>query len=1157
MVRPFKTLMVANRGEIAIRIFQAATELGLRTVAIYSHEDRLSIHRYKADEAWQVGPPGEPLRAYLDIEAILEVARSRKVDAIHPGYGFLAENAEFARRCAQEGIVFIGPPADVIDKLGDKVAARAIAVAAGVPVIPGTPDPVSDVEQGVAFAASVGYPVMIKAMFGGGGRGMRRADSEPELREAYFGAQREARAAFGRGDLFIEKFLERPRHIEVQVLADRAGDIIHLFERDCSIQRRHQKVVEVAPAVGLSDDLRRDLYAAALDVARAAGLVNAATVEFLLAQDGSFFFIEVNPRIQVEHTITELITGVDIVHAQIRIAEGYPLGHPLIGIASQDAVTRRGSAIQARITTEDPNNHFAPDTGRVTAFRTAGGFGIRLDTSIGGQGAVILPFYDSLLVKACALGLTHEEAARKLARCLKEFRIRGVATNIPFLDNIVEHPAFLAGTIDTEFINREHALFEFPRRRNRASRILHALADTVVNGPAGSDAPLLRPTITMEPLLPPRLPQPTSTTRSPKQILDQDGPVALAHWVRDQSHLLYTDTTFRDAHQSLLATRVRTHDMARVAAATEQRLAGAFSVECWGGATFDVAFRFLREDPWQRLAILRAEMPDSLLQMLLRGSNAVGYTNYPENVVRTFVQLAASTGVDVFRIFDCFNQLDAMRTSIDEVRKCGKIAEVSICFTSDLHDPSRPLYHLDYYRRKARECAEAGAHIIAIKDMAGLLRPCQAGELVQALRDEVDLPLHLHTHDTSGNGIATLLAAAEAGVDIVDAAIASMSGLTSQPSLNALVEALAGTPRQPDVDTMRLQELSDYWEGVRTWYAPFESGLRASTTDVYRHEIPGGQYSNLKPQALAVGLAEQWGEIRERYREVNFAFGDVIKVTPSSKVVGDFALWLVRNDLTVAELMASDQAWDFPQSVIDFFNGSIGIPEGGFPDDIRRRILGNDTAAPTGPASHDLPDYDFDAARATLAQITSLPITDTLVISYALYPKVIKDFLAYTRSHGNISVLNTETFLYGLDADREVFIDIEPGKSLIVKRTAVGELRADNTREVHFLLNGQPRSAVAEDRSVATTMPSRRKADPLTTGHIGAPMPGALLSVAVSVGAAVNEGDALCVLEAMKLETTVRASASGVVLEVLAGVGDRLEVNDLLFVLGEAAAGAA
>ncbi len=1153
MIRPFKTLMVANRGEIAIRIFRAATELNLRTVAIYAYEDRLSIHRYKADEAWQIGGEGAPLQAYLDIEAILQIAKARGVDAIHPGYGFLAESAEFAQRCREEGVTFIGPPPEAIASLGDKVAARAIAIRAGVPVIPGTADPVPSPDAAVAFAEQAGYPVMIKAMFGGGGRGMRRANNAEEVREGFAAAQREAAAAFGKGDIFLEKYVERPRHIEVQVLGDHHGNLVHLFERDCSVQRRHQKVVEVAPALGLTDAQRQHLYDGALRVAREAGLANAATVEFLVGQDGSAYFIEVNPRIQVEHTITELITGRDIVHAQLRIAEGYPLHHPAIDIPSQDAITRRGCAIQARVTTEDPARGFAPDTGRISVYRSAAGLGIRLDSAIAGHGAEILPYYDSLLVKVCAWALNHDQAVHKLSRSLKEFRIRGVATNLPFLENIVNHPTFAAGDVDTEFIQRETSLFEFPRRQNRANRILYALADTIVNGPPGVEKRLPRPAVTMTPTPPPTLPHPDHHPDL-KGLLDRQGPEAVAAWTRQHPRLLFTDTTFRDAHQSLLATRVRTRDMLRVAAATEARLPGAFSIECWGGATFDVAFRFLREDPWQRLQALRQAMPHALLQMLLRGSNAVGYTNYPENVLRRFIQLAAQEGVDVFRIFDCFNQLDAMRTSIDEVRAQGRIAEVSICFTASLHDPHRTRYNLDYYRRKASQYAEAGAHILAIKDMAGLLRPREAGELVRALRAEVDLPLHLHTHDTSGNGVATLLAAAEAGVDVVDAAAASMSGLTSQPSLDALVEAAHGAPWAPDADPLLLQQLSDYWEAVRTGYAPFESGLRASTADVYRHEIPGGQYSNLKPQAMAVGLAAQWDTIRERYREVNLALGDIIKVTPSSKVVGDFALWLVRNNLTVADLLASDQPYDLPASVIGYFRGEIGLPEGGFPADLRRRVLGADEPLPTEIASSNLPDFDFNKARADLERLTDAPVTPTLEVSYALYPKVIRDYLAYRTTHGNTAVLDTETFLYGLDPDREVLLDIEPGKTLVVVRRAVGELRDDFTREVHFMLNGQHRSVVVPDRSAAPDAPTRRKADPTLPHHIPAPMPGAVLSVAVQLGQHVTEGQPLAIVEAMKLETTVRATLTGTVTELVVAPGARVEAGDLLVVLSEAPA---
>ncbi|MFZ9887165.1 MAG: pyruvate carboxylase [Myxococcota bacterium] len=1146
MSRAFQKILVANRGEIAIRIFRAATELELATVAVYSYEDRLALHRYKADEAWLIGTRGEPLKAYLDGEAILELAKRRQVDAIHPGYGFLSENADFARRCEEEGIVFIGPSHESIAALGDKVSARALAQAAQVPVIPGTKEPVASAEDAMHFARGVGFPVILKAAFGGGGRGMRKVSNEGELHGAFEAATREALSAFGRGEIFVEKFVERPRHIEVQVLGDRNGNVVHLFDRDCSVQRRHQKVVEIAPAVGLSDDTRQTIYADALRVAQQAKLSNAATVEFLVGEDEQHYFIEVNPRLQVEHTITELITGIDIVQAQIRLAEGKLLGEA--GLPLQGDISRRGAAIQARLTTEDPGRGFAPDTGYVTAYRSAAGNGIRLDVGIAGAGAEVTPYYDSLLVKVSAWALSHEEAARKLSRSLKEFRVRGVATNLAFLDNIVSHPDLIAGRVDTGFVERTPQLFTFPRRQNRASRVLTALADTVVNGPPGIAGRLERPSTVVPIKLPARLDAPA---RAPfKSILDQRGPEALMEAVRQERRVLVTDTTFRDAHQSLLATRVRTHDMVRIAGATEDRLPGAFSVECWGGATFDVAYRFLREDPWQRLAMLREQMPDMLLQMLLRGSNAVGYTNYPANVLRRFIQEASRMGIDGFRIFDCFNSVDAMRLSIDEVRAAGKVAEVAICFTGDLHDVTRSQYNLDYYRRKATAAAEAGAHMIAIKDMAGLLRPGQAGELVRALKREVDLPLHMHTHDTAGAGVAMLLDAVEAGVDVIDGAIASMSGLTSQPSLDAVVASLQGHERAPLLDLNSLQELSDYWEAVRTLYAPFESGLRSSTADVYRHEIPGGQYSNLKPQALAVGLADQWNDVRERYREVNFALGDIIKVTPSSKVVGDFALWLVRQGLSMTDLLASDVAYDFPRSVIELFEGAIGVPDQGFPETLRQRVLGENAAPlPDRPFTETLAPYDFESKRAELERIVPGQVNATLELSYALYPQVIKDYLAFRKTHGDVIGIDTDTFLYGLDEGREVLIDIEPGKSLVVMRTAVSELREDNTRQVHFVLNGQPRAVLIDDRTGGEKQVKRRTADPVVPGDVGAPMPGSVLAMLVRVGDEVEEGAPLCTMEAMKLETTVRAPMHGRVQEVLVNTGDRVVSGELMLVL--------
>lgn len=1144
--KPIRKLMVANRGEIAIRIFRACTEVGIETVALYSHADRLSIHRYKADEAWQIGDDSDPYQAYLDIEAILQVAKDRNVDAIHPGYGFLSERADFARRCKEEGIIFIGPSEEAIAGLGDKLQARALAGRANVPVIPGSDEPLVDEDAAAEYATSIGYPVMLKAAHGGGGRGMRRCDDEEAVREGFNSATREAVQAFGRGEVFIEKFIERPRHIEVQLLGDVEGNVVHLFERDCSVQRRHQKVVEVAPALHLDDDVRQQLFDAAIRVAKEAKLHCAATCEFLV-EGKDVYFIEVNPRLQVEHTITEMVTGIDIVHAQFRLAAGETLA--AIGL-KQDEIVCRGHAIQARVTTEDPARDFAPDTGRVTAYRSAAGFGIRLDSSIAGAGAVITPYYDSMLVKVSAHALTHEDAVRKLRRSLAEFRVRGVSTNLSFLDNIIGHPAFSKGEVDTTFLARETSLFDLPRRRNRGSRLLFALGDTIVNGPAGTDVPLERPRIVVKPTPPAERPRPDVGV-SYKDILDDKGPEAVATAVREQKRLLFTDTTFRDAHQSLLATRVRTYDMVRVAQATEARMPTAFSVECWGGATFDVAFRFLRESPWERLAKLREAMPHTLLQMLLRGSNAVGYTNYPENVVRRFVQLAAKQGVDVFRIFDCFNQLDAMQVSIDEVRQAGKIAEVCICFTADPFDENRSLYSFDYYKRKAEECQKAGAHMLAIKDMAGLLKPAAATQLVEELRSVTDLPLHLHTHDTSGNGVASLLAATHAGVDIVDGAIASMSGLTSQPSLDAILAALDGDERRPDLDSQELQELADYWEAVRTQYTPYESGLMASTADVYRHEIPGGQYSNLKPQAMAVGLADEWPMVRERYREVNFALGDVIKVTPSSKVVGDFALWLVKNQLTVKDLLSSSDHYDFPQSLVGFFQGSIGTPEGGFPDDLKQRVLG-DSDVETSLKSDDLPPFDFDAERAALEALTDQPIDDHLVVSGALYPNVIRDYLKYRDDHGNTAVFDTETFLYGLQPGQEIVVDIEPGKSLVVMLNAVSELRDDMQREVHFMLNGQPRSVLVPDKRASVGQAKREQADKSNPLHIGAPMPGSLLSLNVGVGDSVDEGDVLAVCEAMKLETSLRAPQAAVVERIVLQAGEKVESGDLLLVLKEA-----
>ena len=1144
--RKFKKVLAANRGEIAIRIFRACGELGISTVAVYSLEDRLSLYRYKADEAYQVGKGKSPVDAYLGIDEIIDLALSKGVDAIHPGYGFLSENAEFAERCERAGIVFIGPTAEMQRMVGDKIAARKVAVAAGVPVIPGTDNPIETEEEALAFADGAGYPLIIKAAAGGGGRGMRVARNQRELLEGLASAASEARAAFGNPAVFLERYLEHPKHIEVQVLGDNYGNLVHFFERDCSIQRRHQKVVEFAPALCLSDEQRRSLCEAALKVARHVNYRNAGTVEFLLDQEGNFYFIEMNPRIQVEHTVTEMITGRNLVQAQILVAQGLRLSDPEIDIPNQDAVTMRGYAIQCRITTEDPANGFAPDFGTLKAYRSPGGFGVRLDAGNAFAGANITPHYDSLLVKLSTWGLHFREAARVMDHALREFRIRGVNTNIPFLENVVTHPLFLAGGCDTSFIDKHPELLVMGERKDRASRILGFLGDVIVNGSPGIDKPLRSAE-----LLEPRVPEIDRAGDRPSgtaDILRERGAEGLSKWILEQERILITDTTMRDAHQSLLATRVRTFDLLRIAEPTSHLGAGLFSLEMWGGATFDVAMRFLKECPWQRLHKLREAVPNILFQMLLRGSNAVGYTNYPDNVVQRFVEEAAASGIDVFRVFDSLNWTKGMTVAMDAVSKTGKVCEASICYTGDITDPKRDKYPLEYYVSLARELEKMGAHILAIKDMAGLLKPFAAFKLVKALKQEIGIPVHLHTHDTSGNGEASLLMACQAGVDIIDAALSSISGLTSQPNLNAVIAALRGTEWDPRLNEAGLQKLANYWETVRDYYAPFESGLKSGTAEVYRHEIPGGQYSNYKPQVAALGLLDRWEECKEMYHQVNLLFGDIIKVTPSSKVVGDMAIFLVKNNLQPEDVFTKGEELTFPASVVGLFKGMIGQPYGGFPEKLQKIILKGEEPITCRPGEL-LEPVDFEAERAALREKVGHRVDDKTLLSHILYPNVYPDFDRHRRTCSDTSVIPTPVFFYGLEPGQETAVEIEPGKTLIIKLNAIGALHDDGTRQIFFELNGLARQVTVRDRSAMVDEKVRQKADSGNPKHVGAPMPGKLLKVSVKVGDEVKAGDILMVTEAMKLETNIKAKADGAIAEVKFQEGETVEKEDLLIVM--------
>ncbi len=1123
---------------------RAATELGLRTVAIYSKEDRLGLHRFKADEAYQVGEHLGPVQAYLDIEGIVALAAEKQVDAIHPGYGFLSENPALARACEKAGITFVGPTAELLDLLGDKTAARKLAQKAGVPVVPGTEEAVTDAAFARQEAERIGFPLIIKAAFGGGGRGMRVVNEMAEFDGRLEEARKEAGAAFGNDAVFLERYVRRARHVEVQILGDQHGNLVHLHERDCSVQRRHQKVVEVAPAVGLAKQIRQGLADAAIQLARTAGYRNAGTVEFLVdADSGEFFFIEVNPRIQVEHTVTEMVTGIDLVRSQILVAQGHNLFEAPLSLPPQERMPLHGFALQCRITTEDPTANFTPDYGKMHTYRSPGGFGIRLDGGSAYGGATITPFYDSLLVKVTAAGRDFPQACHRMERALREFRIRGVKTNIPFLENVVNHEAFQSGEITTSFLDQNPGLFSYPARQDRATRLLSYLGETIINGNpevAGKQRPLRFP----------EAPIPDHISGTPpmgtRHLLREQGPQAFAKWTASQQRLLLTDTTFRDAHQSLLATRMRTFDLLRIANFVSHRLPGLYSLEMWGGATFDVAMRFLLEDPWQRLRELREAIPNICFQMLFRASNAVGYTAYPNNVIRGFVKEAQAQGMDIFRIFDSLNYLPNMKVAMEAVRETGAVCEAAVCYTGDILDPAREKYSLDYYIRMARELEKMGAHVLAIKDMAGLLRPYAAQKLVTALRQSIGLPVHFHTHDTSGINAASILKASEAGVNVCDAALASMSGATSQPNLNSIVAALEHTDRATGLDLMALNRCSDYWEAVRGYYLPFDSGPKTGSAEVYLHEMPGGQITNLKEQADAMGLGQRWPEIAQTYADVNFAFGDIVKVTPSSKVVGDLAIFLITHNMTVAEFsqLGTDHQVPIPNSVVDMFEGSLGEPEGGWPAKIRDIVLQG-----REPKRPQLPDADFAKRAAELTPELDREATTDEVLSSLLYPDVFLKFARARRSFGDVEVLPTPQFFFGMEKGEEILVTIEEGKSLVIKFLTVGEPRDDGFRTVFYELNGQPREVDVRDKSLEVKGEQRAKADPANPLHIGAPLPGLVTTIAVPEGGAVKKGDRLLVIEAMKMQSTVYAPATGKVQQVLVKAGQQVDAKDLLLVM--------
>ncbi|SDD70535.1 pyruvate carboxylase [Paracoccus isoporae] len=1146
-MRSISKILVANRGEIAIRIMRAANELGKKTVAVYAEEDKLGLHRFKADEAYRIGEGLGPVAAYLSIPEIIRVAKQSGADAIHPGYGLLSENPELVDACREAGIIFIGPKAETMRALGDKASARRVAIEAGVPVIPATEVLGDDFDAIKAEAAEIGYPLMLKASWGGGGRGMRPINGEGELVEKVREGRREAEAAFGNGEGYLEKMITRARHVEVQLLGDTHGGLYHLYERDCTVQRRNQKVVERAPAPYLTEAQREEVCALALKIGRAVGYQAAGTVEFLMDMEtDAFYFIEVNPRVQVEHTVTEEVTGIDIVQAQIRIAEGATLAEAT-GVAAQDQVTLSGHAVQCRVTTEDPQNNFIPDYGRITAYRSATGMGIRLDGGTAYSGGVITRYYDSLLVKVTAWAQTPEQAIRRMDRALREFRVRGVSTNIDFVINLLKHPTFLSDEYTTKFIDTTPELFDFRERQDRATKILTYLADITVNGhpeTAGHAAP---PAEARPPAAPqPRVSPPPAGTR---QMLEEQGAQAVADWVASQKRLLLTDTAMRDGHQSLLATRMRSIDMIRVAPAYAANLPQLFSVECWGGATFDVAYRFLQECPWQRLRDIRAAMPNLMTQMLLRASNGVGYTNYPDNVVQSFVKQAAETGVDVFRVFDSLNWVENMRVAMDAVIGTGKICEAAICYTGDINDPDRAKYDLQYYVSMGKELRDAGAHILGLKDMAGLLKPAAAGKLIRALKDEVGLPIHFHTHDTSGMGGASYLAAAAAGVDIVDGAMDALSGNTSQPTLGSVVEAMARTERDTGLDIGAIREISNYWERVREDYEVFESGLQAPASEVYLHEMPGGQFTNLKAQARSLGLEDRWHEVAKTYAEVNQMFGDIVKVTPSSKVVGDMALMMVSQGLTRAQVEDPSVDVAFPDSVVDMMRGNLGQPPGGWPEALQKKVLKGE-APLTARAGAQMAPVDLEATRAELVEkLDGQAVDDEDLNGYLMYPKVFLDYMGRHRTYGPVRTLPTKNFFFGMQPGEQISCEIDPGKTLEIRLQAIGETDEKGEVKVFFELNGQPRNIRVPNRAEGATATARPKADAGNTAHIGAPMPGVVATVAAQGGQGVKAGDLLLTIEAMKMETAIHADREGVVKTVHVAPGQQIDAKDLLIEL--------
>lgn len=1142
MLKKFNKVLVANRGEIAIRIFRACAELQIRSVGIYSEEDKYALFRTKADESYLIGEGKGPVDAYLDIDGIIALAKKKKVDAIHPGYGFLSENAEFARKCEENGITFIGPDSSIMEKLGDKINSKIVAHEANVPTIPGVEKALKTVKEAKAVAEKIGYPVMVKASNGGGGRGMRIVRRVEDLEIEFENARSESRKAFGEDLIFIEKYIEDPKHIEVQVLGDKYGNIVHLYERDCSVQRRHQKIIEFAPAFSLDPDVRERICQDAVRIAKHVGYSNAGTLEFLVDKNGDYYFIEMNTRVQVEHTVTEEVTGIDIVQSQILIAEGCKLSDPEINIQSQDDVQVRGYSIQCRITTEDPKKGFMPDTGKIQVYRSGSGSGIRLDGGNGFTGAVISPYYDSLLVKTISYDRTFRGAINKMVRSIKEMRVRGVKTNVGFLVNVLLDPRFIAGECSTKFIDENPELFDIEESKDRGTKLLKFIGNVVVNENKCEERRVF------DTLYEPRIREIAKVEGSRDKLL-RLGKKAYIEEIKNEKKLLFTDTTMRDAHQSLIATRFRTFDLMNIAEATEHYQKDMFSLEMWGGATFDVAYRFLKESPWTRLHRLREAIPSINFQMLLRASNGVGYKNYPDNVIAEFIKESANSGIDVFRIFDSLNWTENMKQSMATAQETGKIVEAAMCYTGDVLDPDKTKYTIDYYVDMARELEAAGSDIIGIKDMAGLLKPYAAYELIKALKENIKAPIHLHTHDTSGNGVATLLMASQAGVDIVDAALESMAGITSQPSLNAIIEGLKFTDRDPHIDMFGYNELGKYYRDLRKIYYKFESDLTNSNAEIYDFEIPGGQYTNLKPQADALGLVNRFEEVKENYKVANRVVGDIIKVTPSSKVVGDLAIFMTKNNLTEENILEEGKNLSFPDSLVDYCKGMIGQPAGGVPKGLQEVVLKGEPAITARPGSL-LPPEDFDAIREHIKNDLGIENpTQRQALSYALYPKVFDDYVNHVKDFNDVSELESDVFFYGLNIGQECEVEIEEGKNLTIKLVDIGEPKEDGMRTLTFELNGMLRDVDIKDNNYTGLIKSVEKADMNDPYQIGASIPGKVVKLLVKKGDEVEVNQPLIVIEAMKMETNIVAKSAGVINDIKVAVNDMVVDKQLLIQL--------